>query len=108
MRIRLGFPAAGFILVLVACRGQNQDADSRAFVDACLSASNLPRPICECVAGKAQEELTSSGFAFLVASLAGDDATAARLRSELKIPDAMAAGMFMTSAPGRCAEELGN
>ncbi len=106
MRIRPAFHAAGFIFVLTACGGQSQNADLRAFVDACLSSSNLPRPICECVGAKAKEELSSNGFAFLVASLAGDDETAARLRNELEIPDAMAAGMFMTSAPGQCAEEL--
>lgn len=42
----------------------------------------------------------------LVASLSGDEETTAELRPRLSVPDATAAGMFMVSAPGRCAQEL--
>jgi hypothetical protein len=60
------------------------------------------------VAGKAKEELSSKGFAFLVAGFSGDEAAIAQLRSELSMQEAMAAGMFMTNAPARCAEEEAN
>ncbi len=43
--------------------------DIEAFVEACLSSSNLERPICECSANKADAQLSSKSFAFLVASM---------------------------------------
>ena len=82
-------------------------ADKEAFVEACLSSSNLERAICECCAAKAEAELSPLGFEFLTASLQGDHAKTAQLRGQLQIPEAMKTGMFMVNAPKRCAEEIG-
>jgi hypothetical protein len=75
------------------------------FVKACTTSSNLSRPVCECSAMKAKGELTPDGFALLVATLEGNDAAAAQLRSKLPIDQVMKAGTFMTRGPAQCAKE---
>ena len=106
MRRRFGSAIAGAVLALAAC-GEGHDAnDVSEFVEACLSSSNLDRPICECAAKKASEELSSDAFAFLLATLGENEAAAAELRTKLDLSEAAAAGMFMATAPAQCAEEL--
>ena len=75
------------------------------FVKACTSSSNLSQAVCECSAKKARGELSADGFAFLVASLEGDDAATAKLRGKLPIDQAMKAGTFMLRGPSQCAKE---
>jgi len=68
------------------------------FVEACLGAVNWDRATCECMARKADEELSTEARAFVVASLQDDDARTAELRADLSVTEAMQAGMFMTGA----------
>jgi len=75
------------------------------FVKACSASSNLSPAVCECSAKKAKGELTADGFALLVASLEGNDAVAAQLRSKLPIDQTMKAGTFMLRGPSQCAKE---
>lgn len=75
------------------------------FVAACTASSNLSPAVCECSAKKAKGELTADGFALLVASLEGNDAVAAQLRSKLPIDQTMKAGTFMLRGPSQCAKE---
>lgn len=101
---------AGATLTLIA--SSTTGADTRAdpdldrFVTVCLSSSNLSRPICECTARKAKDQLSANGFAFLTASLGKEEAKAAELRRKLSVKEAMAAGTFMTRGPADCAKEL--
>ncbi len=81
--------------------------DKNAFIKACDASYNLGRSICECLAKKADERLTSTGFAFLVASMNNDAEKTAKLRSELNMSEAMEAGMFMVNTPKVCSEEIG-
>ena len=76
------------------------------FVEACLSVGNLEREICECTAEKAKAELTPNARAFVIASLTNDREEVQRLRDELDMQEALAAGKFMAKAPGDCAEGL--
>ena len=75
------------------------------FVKACTTSSNLSVAVCECSAKKAKGELTPDGFSLLVATLEGNDAVAAQLRSKLPIDQVMKAGTFMTRGPAACAGE---
>ena len=77
-------------------------------VEACLSTTNMTRALCECIDKKAADELTTDGYAFLVASLTEDDAETERLRSEMSVQETMQAGMFMASAPASCAKDAAN
>lgn len=91
-------------LLVVGCGGAGADVDG--FTDACVSSGNLPPEVCPCTAEKAAEELWPDGFNFLVASLSGNDEEAARLRNELDLSEAMAAGTFMARGAAECAREL--
>jgi len=76
------------------------------FSKACVASANLSEAVCDCVAKKAQAELSDDGFAFLVATLQGNDDQTAALRAKLAIPEAIAAGMFMVSGPAQCVQDL--
>lgn len=78
-------------------------ADDSAFVTACMETSNLGEAICACTARKAREDLSETGYAFLLATLQQDEERAEELRGELRIQEAMQAGMFMVNAPKECA-----
>jgi hypothetical protein len=85
-----------------AIAGDRTEAD---FTRACAASSNLSAATCECSAAKARAELTPDGFSFLVATLEGNEAAAAKLRGKLPIDQVMKAGTFMTRGPAACASE---
>jgi len=95
--------ALGAVTVISGCTSERPETD---FVGACVKSGNLEREVCECAAAKAREELSPKAYAFLVATLDQDEEQIHRLRKELEMQDALAAGMFMASGPARCAEEL--
>lgn len=78
--------------------------DVGAFVEACLSSSNIDQPICECTAQKAKQELSPKGFDFVVAMLRQDDQVTAKLRAEMTIQEMTQAGTFMMRGPAQCAK----
>ena len=88
--------------LLAAC-GPN--AQTSAFIDACTASSNMAEEICECAATMAQEELSENGVAFLIASMQGDSDVAQQLVGEMTIAESTAAGLFMVTAPAKCAAE---
>jgi hypothetical protein len=101
------FACALFALNVVAFAGpaiaaERSDED---FVKACTASSNLSAAVCACSAKKARGELTHEGFSLLVATLEGNDASAAQLRGKLPIDQVMKAGTFMTRGPAQCAKE---
>jgi len=96
-----------FVTTILLTSAPTGAATLTNFVDACLSFSNLGRPICECAGNDAQTQLSPKGFEFLVASLNQDEEKTTRLRSELPVPEMMAAGMFMANGPTKCARNLG-
>ena len=93
--------ALGFCIVQ-ACSG---DAQTAAFMEACVNSSSMGEDICECVAGLASEELSEEGLSFLIASMQGDTAAAQQMAGEMTIQEATDAGLFMVSAPANCAAE---
>lgn len=91
------------ILLSLACR-QGSSAYAEDFTNACLTSSNMPEPVCRCMADKALSELSGDERAFVLAVLKDDDAGAEAVRGKLGLEGAMKAGMFMTRA-GQCAAE---
>ena len=106
MKTLVTITIVALMTTLMACEGGSGDVE--AFIEACLASSNLERPLCECTANKASEELSPEGFRFLVAGMSGaEEDEIAELRDQFSLPDAAAAGMFMARAPGQCAQEMG-
>jgi len=97
--ITITLPASTFAGVKL-----NYDIDG--FINACLSSSNLSRSICECTAKKAAQELSPTGFDFLVATLNKDKQKSLALRRKLEQTELSTAGMFMSRGPDICAKEL--
>jgi hypothetical protein len=89
-------------VVALPAGAERSNAD---FVAACTSSSNLPQANCECAAGKAQAKMSADGFAFLVATLEGDQAASDALRAKLPLDQMMKAATFMTRGPAQCARE---
>ena len=87
---------------LAACDGSFDDR----FEEACASATNMSEEVCECMADRADEELTDDAKTMLLATLEGDDEAAAEARGRLGMADAVEVGMFMTQA-GECVLSRG-
>lgn len=98
-----GLALAACLLAVGACGGGGSAGEIAAFVAGCTKISNLDQPICQCAAELAEKELTPKAFQFLVATMQQDQERMEELRSELEIQEATQAGMFMVSAPARCA-----
>lgn len=109
------FLAASAALVLCACGGGESGEEGAAsssastrelaqrFDAACNDQSNMEPEICDCLADRAQADLSEGGLALLVASIEGDDAESQRLRTSLPFEETAAAGMFMVNTPAQCA-----
>ena len=132
MKHNVTFPAATFFLTLIgilslltACGGGgainegggNEGNDpvipasgngggGNTFVEACMSSSNLDQPMCECLAKKAEAELTADGFTYLVAALNQDQATLTALQGKLGVEETTKVAMFMVNKSPECAMEL--
>ena len=83
------------LVATVGCRAAGNFQEE--FTDACAQSGDLERPVCECLATKAEDELSDTEQQFLLAALREDEARTAELRVELGIEGAMRAGMFMTN-----------
>lgn len=92
---RLSIPASLVVVALwvTACGGPS-DFTAR-FTDACVVEAEMPPPVCDCLASRAETEITTDGRALLLAILEGDDARAEELRGTIPVAEAMQAGMFM-------------
>lgn len=84
-----------------------ETVDAEPFIEACLATNNWERPMCVCAEEAARLRLSRDGYAFLVASMQGDDAETERLRTEMPMDETVAAGMFFVNAGADCAEQLG-
>jgi hypothetical protein len=85
----------------LACGGGGGSFTSQ-FADACTKGVNWDRSMCECMARRAESELSSTGREFLLATLGEDDTRTDKLRRELSVAEAFQVGVFMTQA-GACA-----
>ena len=90
----------------LACGGGGGGGGVDRFTKACMTATNMDEPLCECAGEKAADRLSAGAFDLLVAMLEKDEETVNRLRGELPLSETMAAGMFMTSGPAECANEM--
>jgi hypothetical protein len=71
------------------------------FTDACTESVNWDRGRCECMAERAEDELSPTERSFLLATLRGDEAQTQKLRSDLSVSEAIRVGTFMLGA-GTC------
>ena len=78
-------------------------ASDTAFIKACVETSNMGEALCTCTARKAREDLSETGYAFLLATLQEDEEQTEKLRQEMAIQEAVQAGMFLVNAPRVCA-----
>jgi hypothetical protein len=104
MNIKWILLIAVFTFTFAGVCGSSHANDIDAFVKACLSSSNLDKPMCKCLSSKADERLSPEGFAFLIASMNKDNQKAQSLRSQLDMAETMEAGMFMVKTPQECAQ----
>ncbi|MCG8440410.1 MAG: hypothetical protein MI723_01245, partial [Caulobacterales bacterium] len=76
-----------------------QDGASRAerdaFTAACRDELSFPDAGCACLLDKAQGELTTRQFRFVLAMVTKDDAAIASQREEISVEDAAAAAGFV-------------
>ena len=100
--IRTVFAATVFGLFTAAIARAD---DRAAIVAACGEMSNMPPPICECIADRAKEDLNPDSYAFFIAVVTQDEAEQARLRATTAHDDLGAAAMFFTTSPGKCARQ---
>jgi hypothetical protein len=107
MKITYALVISVFILTLIGYGERCEANDINAFVKACLSYLELEEPMCKCLAKKADEDLTPTGFAYLVALMNKDEAKAKKLLSQLNFAEKLDANMFLVNRPQKCAEELG-
>jgi len=91
------------VLLLAACGGDGGIHDE--LVQQCDKQLNVGTEMCECIADKADEDLTPEGRKFVLASLQDDKAGADAIRPTLGFEELVKAGMFMVNAPAQCAAE---
>ena len=100
------FTAAAIGLAAAGLAHADDHVDDRAtIVTACGEMSNMPQPICECIADRAQDDLNADAYAFFIAVITQDEAEQERLRATAAHDDLGAAAMFFTTAPGKCAQQ---
>lgn len=98
-------PAIPVLLLATACAGAG--GFQAEFVDACTSSTNMDEAVCECMAEKAETDLSEDEREFVLAALDEDEERTEELRTELGVDDAMRAGMFMTNVASCAVEEMG-
>jgi len=92
-------------MIGLAAAGLAQADDRATIVTACGEMSNMPEPICECIADRAQDDLNADAYAFFIAVITQNEAEQERLRATAAHDDLGAAAMFFTTAPGKCAQQ---
>jgi hypothetical protein len=91
------------LALLLTLTGACSHGDSFAaeFTNACTEAVNWDRDRCECMAERAEDELSPTGRSFLLATLRGDAAQTEKLRGDLSVSEAIKVGTFMLGG-GTC------
>jgi hypothetical protein len=84
------------MVVVFACRGSSGDFKEE-FTEACIATGDLQKSVCDCLATKAESDLSTDEQQFLLAALRKDEARTTELRANLGLDGAMRAGMFMTN-----------
>jgi hypothetical protein len=93
--------ALGVALALAGPAGAGQ-AEADAVLAHCRAELNVPPAVCPCLADKALA-LEEGQQALLAAIVSGNDATAAKLRTELPVAQVMEVGMFHVDNTPACA-----
>lgn len=94
--------AAALVIFLIGC-GDSSDDQRARLVSLCDQELNVPSQVCECIGVTAETELNSDERAMVIAIITTDQETADKLRASLPMESMVKSGMFMASAPGRCA-----
>ncbi|MCP5036408.1 MAG: hypothetical protein GY945_02295 [Rhodobacteraceae bacterium] len=92
------------MVTLAAPAGFALDASTgEGIAQLCTETSNMPEKICDCVGETAEEQLSSQGRQLFAAIIIGDADMANALRKNVATDEVIAAGMFMATVPGQCA-----
>jgi len=84
--------------LLTACGGAESN-----FVSACEDSSDMTTENCECLAGHASKEMPDHGLEFITAMIEEDEDQLRKLREDLPASEYLKMGMFMMTAPVKCA-----
>ena len=87
--------------LVYACGG----GQASRLADICKESTNLQAEICDCVADRAETELSPAARELLLAMLEKDEDLSASLRARLSIEDATNVATFFVRAPAACAAE---
>ena len=96
------FMAAALVLALpigTALSGEMADAA----YDSCTTATNMPEPICTCIAEGVETELNDNEQAFFVAMISGGDASSVPGITGEEMTNV---ATFMRDKPAACAEGM--
>ena len=90
------------MLVAAQLPASATERDLNKIAEQCGIQLKLPNATCACIAGAASHKLSDQQQAFMVAQITKDQASLARMQSELMIGEMTAVGNFMTSIIGQC------
>ena len=96
MSDRRWMPLVGLLLV-IGCV-----PSTRRMSALCQETTNLSQELCDCMAEKAETDLSPNARKFLVATMEKDSERASELRGQLTLDEAAKAGLFFVSAPASC------
>lgn len=100
-RRRITVLTLAFVPLVFGCGS----GETRRLADICKESSNLQAEICDCVADRADTELSPAARELLLAMLEKDEDLSASLRSKLSIEDVTKVATFFARAPAACAAE---
>lgn len=92
------------LLVVPACSSSGSFHEE--FVQACTDSGNLEQPVCDCMADKAESDLSEDERQFVLAALQEDEDKTTELRDKLGMQGAMRAGLFMTNVASCAMDQM--
>lgn len=93
-----------WVLVATFCWGHSGLAAAAEFDELCANQFSSAPGLCECLAGKFENDLDDDQRRFVVASLEQKAAVTEELRQSLPFDKLTAAAMFLVTAPQQCAK----
>ena len=71
----------------------------------CLKQLGMPESACTCIGTTAEADLSENQQKLVVAHVTNDKAKAAELQATMTVEEMTEAANFMTTAPGKCANQ---
>ncbi len=90
-----------WIVLLSGCDSQVSGADQ--FSAACRENTNIPDEACQCLANRAETELSEPAAVWLATAMRGEKERALQLKESVPWTELLEASMFMMKAGEACA-----